>query len=74
MDNAFMEKLTQAARKWDALLPNQWANNAGEHVDVMKSYGNADYQKLRQISRKYDKKQTFQKLCSGGYKLFQTAA
>ncbi|OBR11291.1 Mitomycin radical oxidase [Colletotrichum higginsianum IMI 349063] len=69
MDDAFMEKLTEAARKWDALLPNQWANNAADHVDVMRSYGDANFEKLRQVSRKYDGNQTFQRLCSGGYKL-----
>ncbi|WYZ33788.1 hypothetical protein EsH8_I_000064 [Colletotrichum jinshuiense] len=70
MDDAFMEKLTELARKWDALMPNQWANNAAEHVDVMRSYGEADFNKLRQVSRKYDSNQTFQRLCSGGYKLW----
>ncbi|KAI9155464.1 mitomycin radical oxidase [Paramyrothecium foliicola] len=71
MDDDFMAKLTKMARKRDALMPNQWANNAAEYVDVMRSYGKADYQKLRKISKKYDKKQTFQRLCSGGYKLWQ---
>lgn len=70
MDDAFMEKLTEVAVKWDALMPNQWANNAAEHVDVMRSYGDVDFHKLRQVSRKYDANQTFQRLCSGGYKLY----
>jgi len=70
MDDAFMEKLTEAARKWDALMPNQWANNAAEHVDVMRSYGDADFNKLREVSRKYDRSGTFQRLCSCGYKLW----
>lgn len=70
MDNVFMKKLTDLAEKYDALMPNQWANNAAEHVDVMRSYGDEDYQRLRQVSRKYDQKQTFQRLCSGGYKLW----
>ncbi|KAH6677859.1 hypothetical protein F5X68DRAFT_193426 [Plectosphaerella plurivora] len=70
MDDAFMEKLTDLARKWDALMPNQWLNNAAENVDVMESYGAANLEKLRDVSRKYDANQTFQKLCSGGYKLW----
>ncbi|WQF79088.1 Putative FAD-binding, type PCMH, subdomain 2 [Colletotrichum destructivum] len=70
MDDASMKKLTETARKWDALLPNQWANNAADHVDVMRSYGDANFEKLRQVSRKYDGNQTFQRLCSGGYKLW----
>lgn len=70
MDDAFMEKIAQAARRWDALMPNQWANNAAEHVDVMRSYGDVDFDKLRQVSLRYDANQTFQRLCSGGYKLW----
>jgi len=64
-----MAKLEKAARKWNALMPNQWMNNAAQDVDVIRSYGKDNLQKLRKVSKKYDKKQTFQKLCSGGYKL-----
>lgn len=69
MDDEFMAKVTDLARQRDALMPNQWLNNAGENVDVMKSYGSDNYQKLKSISDKYDEKKTFQKLCPGGYKL-----
>ncbi|KAK6215394.1 mitomycin radical oxidase [Colletotrichum tabaci] len=69
MDDEFMANITELARQRDALMPNQWLNNAGENVDVMKSYGSDNYQKLKSISDKYDEKKTFQKLCPGGYKL-----
>ena len=64
-----MSKLADVARKWDSLLPNQWMNNAAQDVDVIGSYGKENLQKLRLVSKIYDRRQTFQKLCSGGYKL-----
>ncbi|KAI8275746.1 hypothetical protein K4K60_008369 [Colletotrichum sp. SAR11_57] len=69
MDDDFMVKLTELAVKRDALMPNQWLNNAAEKVDVMKSYGEDNYQKLRAVSDKYDAEKTFQRLCPGGYKI-----
>ncbi|PSN63311.1 mitomycin radical oxidase [Corynespora cassiicola Philippines] len=69
MDKDFMSKLEDVARKWDSLLPNQWMNNAAEDVDVIGSYGKENLKKLRLVSKTYDRRQTFQKLCSGGYKL-----
>ncbi|VUC25532.1 unnamed protein product [Clonostachys rosea] len=70
MDEEFMAKLDVAARKWDSLMPNQWANNAAANVDVMGSYGETNLEKLRAVSRKYDEAQIFQTLCRGGYKLW----
>ncbi|KAI8229620.1 Bifunctional solanapyrone synthase [Colletotrichum sp. SAR 10_86] len=69
MDEEFMAKVTEMARKRDALMPNLWMNNAAQNVDVMRSYGEDNYQKLRAVSDKYDAEKTFQRLCPGGYKL-----
>jgi hypothetical protein len=69
VDSEFMAKLEKAARKWNSLLPNQWMNNAAQDVDVIGSYGEDNVKKLRKVSEKYDPEQTFQNLCSGGYKL-----
>lgn len=64
-----MEKVTEMARKRGALMPNQWVNNAAENANVMRSYGEDNFRRLRAISDKYDEMKTFQKLCPGGYKL-----
>lgn len=69
MDEEFMAKVTEMARKRDALMPNLWMNNAAQNVDVIRSYGEDNYQKLRAVSDKYDAEKTFQRLCPGGYKL-----
>lgn len=69
MDEEYMEKVTEMARKRNALMPNQWVNNAAQDADVMKTYGEDNCQRLRAISDKYDEMKTFQKLCPGGYKL-----
>lgn len=69
VDSEFMAKLEKAARKWNSMLPNQWMNNAAQDVDVIGSYGEDNVKKRRKVSEKYDPEQTFQNLCSRGYKL-----
>ncbi|KAI8278121.1 Bifunctional solanapyrone synthase [Colletotrichum sp. SAR 10_98] len=69
MDEEFMAKVTEMARKRDALMPNLWMNNAAQNVDVIRSYGEDNLQKLIAVSDKYDAEKTFQRLCPGGYKL-----
>lgn len=69
MDDEFMQKATELARGRGALMPNQWLNNAAEHADVMRSYGEDNLQRLRSVADKYDRSRTFQDLCPGGYKL-----
>ncbi|KAF3812050.1 putative FAD-linked oxidoreductase [Colletotrichum gloeosporioides] len=69
MDEEFMAKVTEMARQRDALMPNLWMNNAAQNVDVIRSYGEDNFQKLIAVSDKYDAEKTFQRLCPGGYKL-----
>lgn len=69
MDEEFMEMITEMARRRGALMPNLWVNNAAQNAGVMKSYGEDNFRRLKAISDKYDGMKTFQKLCSGGYKL-----
>lgn len=69
MDEEFMEIVTEMARKQGVLMPNWFLNNAAQNANVMKSYGEDNFRRLRAISDKYDEMKTFQKLCSGGYKL-----
>ncbi|KAI3542562.1 mitomycin radical oxidase [Colletotrichum filicis] len=69
MDADFLAKATELARKRDALMPNQWMNNAAETADVISTYGEENVKKMKTVSQKYDKEGTFQHLVPGGYKL-----
>ncbi|KAK1469787.1 mitomycin radical oxidase [Colletotrichum melonis] len=69
MDADFLAKATELARKRDALMPNQWMNNAVETADVISSYGEENVKKMKAVSQKYDKEGAFQRLVPGGNKL-----
>ncbi|KAK1711772.1 hypothetical protein BDP67DRAFT_579030 [Colletotrichum lupini] len=69
MDADFLAKATELARKRDALMLNQWMNNAAETADVISTCGEENVKKMKAISQKYDKEGTFQHLMPGGYKL-----
>ncbi|KAL2878302.1 hypothetical protein SGCOL_006271 [Colletotrichum sp. CLE4] len=69
MDDEFLAKVTKLARKRDALMPNQWMNNAAETADVISTYGEENIKKMKAVSQKYDQDGTFQRLVPGGYKL-----
>ncbi|KAK7446497.1 hypothetical protein CaCOL14_010906 [Colletotrichum acutatum] len=69
MDADFLTKAKELARKRDALMPNQWMNNAAETADVISTYGEENIKKMKAVSQKYDKEGTFQRLVPGGYKL-----
>ncbi|CAI6099149.1 unnamed protein product [Clonostachys chloroleuca] len=64
-----VNRVKAAAEKRGLLLPTIWMNNAHQDDDVLASYGEANLTKMKQVSQKYDAKQTFQKLCSGPFKL-----
>ncbi|KAJ3939994.1 uncharacterized protein N0V96_009989 [Colletotrichum fioriniae] len=69
MDAEFLAKAAELARKRDALMPNQWMNNAAETADVIRTYGKENIKKMKAVSQKYDKEGIFQRLVPGGYKL-----
>ncbi|KAJ3547319.1 hypothetical protein NM208_g1573 [Fusarium decemcellulare] len=69
MGNRCITRLREAAKTRGVLMPQIWMNNAGPQDDVIASYGKENWTKLRDISIKYDPKRTFQRLCSGGYKI-----
>lgn len=50
------------AHKPDALMPNQCLNNAAHNFDVIRSYGEANFQKLKSVPDKYDAGKTSQGL------------
>lgn len=47
----------------------QFANDAGYFQDVIKSYGAANVQKLKQVANKYDPQGIFKDIMPGGFKL-----
>ncbi|KAK1658743.1 hypothetical protein BDP55DRAFT_733850 [Colletotrichum godetiae] len=72
MDDEFLAKVTELARKRDVLMPNQWMNNAAETADVISTYGEENIKKMKAVSQKYDQDGTFQRLVPGGHKLVQS--
>ncbi|KAF7540494.1 hypothetical protein G7054_g1352 [Neopestalotiopsis clavispora] len=64
-----MKRLRAAAKARGIFMPQVWMNNAGPDDDVIKSYGEANWNKLRDVSLRYDPPRTFQRLCAGGYKI-----
>ncbi|KXH59618.1 mitomycin radical oxidase [Colletotrichum salicis] len=50
MDDGFLAKVTELARKRDALMPNQWMNNAAETADVISTYGEENIKKMKAVS------------------------
>lgn len=64
-----IERLREAAEKRGVLKPQIWMNNAGPDDDCIGSYAPENLERLRGIAAKHDPNKTFQRLCSGGYKL-----
>lgn len=69
MGSRCIARLRTAAEAHGVLMPQIWMNNAGPDDDVLASYGQDNWNRLLEISVKYDPKRTFQRLCAGGYKL-----
>ncbi|KAL3487042.1 hypothetical protein BJX62DRAFT_241439 [Aspergillus germanicus] len=69
MGDKCIARLRAAAEARGVLMPQIWMNNAGPDDDVIASYGKANWNRLQEISVKYDPKRTFQRLCRGGYKI-----
>lgn len=64
-----INRLRAAAEKRGVLKSQIWMNNAGPDVDVIGSYTPENRLRLREVAHKHDPNRTFQRLCSGGYKL-----
>ncbi|PGH00937.1 hypothetical protein AJ80_09099 [Polytolypa hystricis UAMH7299] len=54
--------------------PFIYMDYAGEHQDVLRGYGEASVQKMKELSAKYDPSGVFQTLVSGGWKIGSTTA
>lgn len=50
-------------------LPWIYLNYADSSQDVLQSYGEDNVRRMKDVAAKYDPKQVFQRLCSGGFKL-----
>ncbi|PSN58953.1 hypothetical protein BS50DRAFT_580331 [Corynespora cassiicola Philippines] len=74
MAHQCIARLRDAAKARDVLMPQVWMNNAGPDDDFIGSYGKINWNRLQEISQKYDPGRTFQRLCVGGYKIERAQA
>ncbi|KUJ24677.1 FAD-binding domain-containing protein [Mollisia scopiformis] len=75
-DNLVRESLRDITKRWTDLAKEQgthldfeFMNNASGDQNPLRSYGETNLQRLRDISMKYDKAQVFQLLQKGGFLL-----
>ena len=68
IDSLGNEMADMASRKGFS-RPQLFPNDATYSQNPMESFGSANVDKLRAVSRKYDPNQVFQKLQNGGFKL-----
>ncbi|KAI8625042.1 hypothetical protein F5Y19DRAFT_451994 [Xylariaceae sp. FL1651] len=64
-----LEKIRSSAKSKGLSWDFQYLNYAGPYQDVIKSYGPENVKLMKQVSKKYDPKQVFQKRVPGGFKL-----
>ena len=62
--NSYITKESQAT---GTFLPYIFPNTAHSTQNVMKGYGSKSLEKLKAVSKKYDRKQVFQRLLYGGW-------
>jgi hypothetical protein len=65
---AFMDKAVQEAKKRGLYVEFVYMNYGSYYQDVLKSYGESDYERLREVAIKHDPEGVFQKLMPGYYK------
>ncbi|KAK4184564.1 hypothetical protein QBC35DRAFT_48231 [Podospora australis] len=53
----------------DGNLPWEYVNYADATQNPLKSYGEENVRRLKEVARKYDPTEVFQKLCKGGFKI-----
>ncbi|KAK6351038.1 hypothetical protein TWF718_004212 [Orbilia javanica] len=62
-----VDKTDAFAKSKNKYLPYLFMNDAYADQKVLRSYGTANFNKIVQVSKKYDPSQTFQKLQGNGY-------
>ncbi|KAF3935187.1 hypothetical protein ABW20_dc0109668 [Dactylellina cionopaga] len=64
---SILDKTNDYARGRNKYLPFMFLNDAAYDQKVLRGYGSNNFAKIVQVSKKYDKTQTFQKLQGNGY-------
>ena len=67
--HALMAQVVAEAKRLGVFLDYIFMNDASETQDVISSYGSANKKKLRDVSKRVDPQQAFQKLAAGAWKL-----
>jgi hypothetical protein len=67
--HALMAEIVIEAKKLNVHLDYIFMNDASETQDVIGSYGAENRRKLKEVSRRVDPNQVFQKQCAGAWKL-----
>jgi hypothetical protein len=64
----FMDKAVEEAKKRRLYVEFVYMNYGSYYQDVLKSYGESNYRRLREVASKYDSEGVFQRLMPGYYK------
>lgn len=67
----WIDRVNEYTKSVGQFKPFIYMNYAHPTQDVISSYGQENVDFLRQVSRKYDRAQVFQRLVPGGYKLYR---
>ncbi|KAF2973143.1 hypothetical protein GQX73_g276 [Xylaria multiplex] len=66
---SLIAKVEEAAKNYGQHVDYIFMNDAAVQQDVIGHYGNGNVAKLREVQRRYDPREVFQKLVPGGFKL-----
>lgn len=61
-----------AAQRAGLYSPFRYLNYAAGWQDPIAGYGEESVRRLRAVSRRYDPREVFQRLCPGGFKVFKS--
>ncbi|KAK4161755.1 hypothetical protein QBC43DRAFT_357294 [Cladorrhinum sp. PSN259] len=70
----WVEDIKTYAASVDGMLPWIYLNYADKSQDPLRSYGEDNLQKIRDVAEKYDPQGVFQTLCPGGFKISKVDA
>ena len=64
-----MRKFASSEIEGDGNLDWEYINYADASQNPLRSYGGDNVRQLKEVARKYDPQEIFQKLCRGGFKI-----
>ena len=64
-----MRKFASSEIEGDGNLDWEYINYADASQNPLRSYGGNNVRRLKEVARKYDPQEIFQKLCRGGFKI-----